>query len=82
MGKEKHLSDEELMALASAEFVEVVKQFRNGDFNAIEKAKYPDILAKRGLKLGVTRDFIHRIFTGEFDNADAVNVKTIKVWSK
>lgn len=82
MGKEKKLSDEELMALASAEFVEVVKQFRNGDFNAIENAKYPDILAKRGFKLAVTRDFIHRIFTGEFDNAGAVNVKTIKVGNK
>lgn len=82
MGKEKKLSDEELMALASAEFIEAAKQYRDGDLDAIKKTKYPDILKKRGLKLCVTRDLIHRIFTGEFDNADAVNVKTIKVGNK
>ena len=82
MGKEKKLSDEELMSLATSEFIQLALQYKNGDEKAFEKAKYPDILAKRGLKLGITKDFIHRIFTGEFDNADGVQVKTIKVGSK
>lgn len=72
MGKEKQLSDEELMTLATVEFINLAKKFRDGDTKALERAKYPDILKKRGLQLGITTDFIHRIFTGEFDNVDGI----------
>ena len=78
MGKNKKLSNEELMLLATSEFIQLALQYKNGDEKAFDKAKYPDILAKRGLKLGVTRDLIHRIFMGEFDNADGVEVKFVK----
>ena len=76
MGK---ITDEELMSLATAELIQLAKQFRDGDEKALERAKYPDILAKRGLKLGITRNLIHRIFTGEFDNADGIEVTVNKV---
>ncbi len=76
--KKKKLTDEELMALASAEFIELAKQYRDGDEHALDRAKYPDILKKRGLKLGITTNFIHRIFTGEFDNADGIEVSMVK----
>lgn len=75
MGKEKQLSDEELMTLATVEFVELAKQYRDGDTKALERAKYPDILKKRGLSLEITTDFIHRIFMGEFDNVDGIEAK-------
>lgn len=73
------LTDKELMALASAEFIELAKQYRDGDEHALDRAKYPDILKKRGLQMGITRDFIHRIFTGEFDNCDGVEAKIMEV---
>lgn len=79
MGKTKELSDEELLTLATCEFIQIVKQYRDGDENAIYRAKYPDILKKRGLTLSINREFIHRIFTGEFDNADGVEVAVKKV---
>lgn len=79
MAKTKKLSNQELMALASAEFIELAKQFRDGDEHALDRAKYPDILKKRGLKMGITRDFIHRIFIGEFDNCDGVEATVVKV---
>lgn len=81
MAKSKKLTDKELAALASAEFIELAKQYRDGDEHALDRAKYPDILKKRGLKLGITTNFIHRIFTGEFDNCDGVEVKVSKVGS-
>jgi hypothetical protein len=74
----KKLSDKELMALATSELIELTKQFRDGDEKAFEKAKYSSILKKRGLSLGVTTNFIHRIFTGEFDNADGIEIGITK----
>ena len=75
MGKKlKNLSDEELLALATAEFIQLALKFKNGDEHAFEKTKYADEAKKRGLKVGISRDLIHRIFTGEFDNADGVEV--------
>lgn len=81
MANLKKLTDEELMSLATAEFVRLALDYKNGDEKALDRAKYPDILKKRGLKMGITRDFIHRIFTGEFDNADGVEVSVKKVGS-
>lgn len=81
MGKTKELSDEELLTLAACEFIQIAKQYRDGDENALDRAKYPDLLKKRGLKLAITREFIHRIFTGEFDNADGVEIVAKKVGS-
>ena len=81
MGKNlEKLSDDELLALATAEFIQLVLKFKNGDEHAFERAKYTDELARRNMKLGITRDFIHRIFVGEFDNADGVeiNIKEVK----
>ena len=79
MSKLKRLSNEELFALAGAEFVELTKQFRDGDEHALDRAKYAGELARRGLKLSITRDFIHRIFIGEFDNCDGVEATVVKV---
>lgn len=81
MGKTKELSDEELLTLAACEFIELTKQYRDGDEKALDRAKYPDVLKKRGLKLAITREFIHRIFQGQFDNADGVEVAVKKVGS-
>jgi len=75
----KKLSDKQLLSLATAELIELTKQFRDGDEKALDRAKYPDILEKRGLKLGITTNFIHRIFQGEFDNADGIEVTMNKV---
>lgn len=74
----KNLSDKQLMTLAAAEFIELTKQYRDGDENAFEKAKYPDILEKRGMKLSITTNFIHRIFQGEFDNTNMYEVNVMK----
>lgn len=82
MSKLKKLSDEELMLLATQELVEMTKKFRDGDEKAFEKAKYPDELARRGMKLGITRNFIHRIFTGEFDNADGLEISVKELEGK
>lgn len=79
MGKTKELSDEELLTLATCEFIQIVKQYRDGDENALDRAKYPDILKKRGLKLAITREFIHRIFQGEFDDVGGVEIAVKKV---
>lgn len=78
MAKLKKLTNEELMSLATAEFIRLALDYKNGDEHALDRAKYPDILKKRGLKMGITRDFIHRIFIGEFDNCDGVEVKVTK----
>ena len=78
----KKLSNEELMLLATQEFIEVAKKFRDGDEKAFEKAKYPDELAKRGMKLGITRNLLHRIFTGEFDNADGLEISVKELEGK
>lgn len=67
----KKLTDEQLMVAALAEIIEAIKEFRNGlrtDFNSIGKAT--DEAIKRGIKLGVSENLIHRAFQGEFDNAD------------
>lgn len=80
--KIKKLSDEELMLLATQEFIEVAKKYRDGDLEAFEKAKYKDELAKRGMKLGVTRNLINRIFMGEFDNAAGVEVSVKQLEGK
>ena len=82
MAKLKKLTDEELMSLATAEFIELAKKYRDGDEKALDRAKYPDILKKRGLKLGITTNLIHRIFVGEFDNANGVEVGITKVEGK
>lgn len=75
MGKKlKNLSTNELLSLATTEFVQLALDFKKGDEHAFERAKYTDELARRNMKLGITRDFIHRIFTGEFDNADGVEI--------
>jgi len=79
MGKEKQLSDEELMTLATVEFVELVKQYRDGDLDAIKKAKYPDILKERGLQFCYSKDLVHRIFMGEFDNIDGIEAKVTAI---
>ena len=79
MKNSKKLTDEELMSLATAEFVRLALDYKNGDEHALDRAKYPDILKKRGLKLGITTNFIHRIFQGEFDNADGIEAKVTKV---
>jgi hypothetical protein len=80
--KLKNLSTEELLSLATTEFVQLALQYKNGDEHALEKTKYADELIRRGMKLGVSRDLIHRIFTGEFDNADGVEVNIKKVEGK
>lgn len=83
MGKNlENLSDEELLALATAEFIQLALKFKKGDEHAFEKTKYADEAKKRGLKVGISRDLIHRIFTGEFDNADGVEVSIGKVEGK
>ena len=82
MSKLKKLSNEELMLLATQEFIEVAKKYRDGDLEAFEKAKYPDELARRGLKLGITRNLIHRIFMGEFDNADGLEISVKELEGK
>lgn len=76
--KKKKLTDEELMTLAANEFIQLVKQFRDGDENAFDKAVYSPMLKKKGYNLGISRDFIHRIMTGEFDNADGIEVSMAK----
>lgn len=82
MSKLKKLSNEELMLLATQEFIEVAKKYRDGDLEAFEKAKYPDELARRGLQLGITRNLIHRIFMGEFDNADGLEISVKELEGK
>ena len=76
--KKKKLTDEELMTLAANEFIQLVKQFRDGDENAFDKAVYSPMLKKKGYNLGISRDFIHRIMTGEFDNADGIEASIKK----
>ena len=78
----KNLSNQELMLLATQELVEATKKFRDGDEKAFEKVKSGDELARRGMKLGITRNFIHRIITGEFDNADGVEISIKKLKDK
>lgn len=80
MGKTKELSDEELLTLATSEFIELTKQYRDGDENALDRAKYPDLLKKRGLTFSISREFIHRIFQGEFDDV-GIEVAVKKVGS-
>lgn len=72
--KNKKLTNKELLNLATMELIELTKQFRDGDTQAFERAKFPKLLKQRGLELGVTTNFIHRIFQGEFDNADGVEI--------
>ena len=76
--KNKKLTDEELMTLAANEFIQLTKQFRDGDDKAFDKAVYQPMVKKRGYNLGISREFIHRIMTGEFDNADGIEVKMVK----
>ena len=76
--KKKKLTDEELMTLAANEFIQLAKQFRDGDDKAFDKAVYSPMLKKKGYNLGISRDFIHRIMTGEFDNADGIEVSMVK----
>ena len=76
--KKKKLTDEELMTLAANEFIQLAKQFRDGDENAFDKAVYSPMLKKKGYNLGISRDFIHRIMTGEFDKADGIEVSMVK----
>ena len=78
MGKLKKLSDEQLMSLATAELIQLVKDYRDGDTKAFERAKYPNELKRRGLELGITEGFIHRIFKGEFDKFDGLEIKVIE----
>lgn len=75
----KKLTDEELFLLASTELIELVKKYRDGDEHAFEKAVYVGELKRRGLKLEISTNLIHRIFTGEFDNADGIEAKVTKV---
>lgn len=83
MGKRlSKLSTEELLSLATTEFVQLALDFKKGDEKAFERTKYADELIRRGMKLGISRDLIHRIFTGEFDNADGVEVSIKKVEGK
>lgn len=79
MTKSKELTDKQLLSLAAKELVQLTLDFKNGDDKAFERAKYPDALKKRGLKFGVSENFIHRIMTGEFDNADGIEVTMSKV---
>lgn len=80
--KLKNLSTEELLSLATTEFIQLTLDFKNGDEHAFDRTKYADEAKKRGLKVGISRDLIHRIFTGEFDNADGVEVSIKKVEGK
>lgn len=84
MGKKlEKLSDQELLTLATGELIESIINFRAGLTKEFEfNNKYLDEAKKRGLKVGVKRDFIHRVFTGEFDNADGVEVSIKKVEGK
>ena len=52
--------------------------YRDGDTKAFERAKYPNELKRRGLELGITEGFIHRIFKGEFDKFDGLEIKVIE----
>ena len=76
--KLKKLSDEKLMTLAVGEFIQLAKEFRDGDDRALDKAVYMPMAKERGLSFSISREFIHRIFTGEFDNADGIEVKVSK----
>lgn len=80
MAKLKKLSDQELLTLATGELIESIINFRIGKTKTFEiNDKYFEELKKRKLEVGITRDFIHRIFQGEFDNADGFEVSITKV---
>lgn len=83
MGKEKELSDKELLTLATGELIESIINFRAGLTKEFEfNNKYRQELERRNLKFGISESFIHRVFQGEFDNADGVEVNIKKVEGK
>lgn len=83
MGKLKKLSDQELMAQATGELIKSIINFRDGKTKEFEiNNKYADEAKKRGLKVGISENFIHRVFQGEFDNADGVEVSIKEVEGK
>lgn len=82
MGKIENLTDEQLMTAATVELIELTKKFRDGDRTALDRAKYPEILKERGLSLGITQGFIHRIFQGEFDHVDGYEVTAMPAVEK
>lgn len=80
MAKLTELSNEELMAQATSELIKSIINFRDGKTKDLEiNDKYSKELKKRKLEVGITRDFIHRVFIGEFDNADGIEVNITKV---
>lgn len=83
MAKLTELSNEELMAQATGELIESIINFRDGKTKEFEiNDKYRQELERRNLKFGISENFIHRVFQGEFDKADAFEVSIKKVEGK
>lgn len=83
MGNLKKLSDQELLTLATGELIESIINFRIGKTKDFEfNDKYRQELERRNLKFGISENFIHRVFQGEFDNADGVEVNIKEVEGK
>lgn len=83
MGNLKKLSDQELLTLATGELIESIINFRIGKTKEFElNDKYRQELERRNLKFGISESFIHRVFQGEFDNADGVELSIKKVEGK
>lgn len=77
----KEKTDKELMEMSAMLAVEMLKSLKDGTYDEKDnRAKLVnEELEKRGLKVSITRDFIHRIFIGDFDNCDGVEAKIMKV---
>lgn len=73
--KLQKLSEDELATKATVELIDAIKEFRDGkrtDFSNV--GKYNDEVKRRGLSFSISENFIHRVFTGEFDHADGVAI--------
>lgn len=71
------LSTNELFAGFSAEIINSVKNYRDGITSEIKKGKFAKELEKRGIEIQILESFIHRIYRGDFDNADGLEVSIV-----
>lgn len=79
MANLKKLSDQELLTLATGELIESIINFRAGLTKDFEfNDKYRQEFERRNLKFGISESFIHRVFQGEFDKADAIEIGITK----
>lgn len=58
------LADSELITLATKTAIDVIKASRDG--KPIPDASVMDEVKRRGLKVELTTNFIHRVMAGEF----------------